>query len=179
MKIESFDNAEAYRDNLRPIEPPVYNDARLRELPIPRLSFASESNDDDHDDDDFGLVSLFSDDSESLAEFDDSSTSNNDMEFISFSTQNTSLEEQNESEVMPDCETDQKNPLDDVEIDETQRAALEAIFGGSTQSNIGTTGEMENDTAAEKNPSCTNDDVNNDQSIEMNGNGIIFYKYLK
>lgn len=175
LKIESFDEAEAYRANLRSVEPAVYNDARLRESPIPHLSFASESNDDDIDDiddnDDLGLVSLSADSSEGLADYDVSSTANNSMEFVSFSMQSTSFEEQIVNEPASGAETEQKNPLDDVELDATQSAAINDIFGVATQSDICTT----DDTAAEKNPSGTIDDGNGGQSIEMFRDGMYIW----
>lgn len=141
-------------------------------MPAPNLSFASEANDDDddgHDDDDnghgdnnaFGLVNLFADDGASLADLDDSATANNNTEFVSLSPQNASLDVLNESEPMANDESDRKDPLGDVEIDSTQRAALRNIFSGSNQIDIGATDE-----AAEDNPSGTNDNGGDDQNID-------------
>lgn len=125
LRPESFERAEVYRSKLRPILPPVYNDSRLRESPVPRLSFASESNDDNV----VSLADLFSNDNDNSTRSVDGSFGIDTFEFVS--TQN-SLDVQKEDPTNG-SETDEKNPLENIELDAEQCAAFHDIFGDNSR----------------------------------------------
>lgn len=140
MHLESFDKAKEYISKRRPIEQPVYNDARLRERPIPRLSLDDESNSTvnedsnqsglDADDENFSLSNLSDecDGNETETQHDmtaDESTSNGNIQFASLIMQNNSIENSNENLQSQD----EKNPLADVEINAADNSALNDIFG--------------------------------------------------
>lgn len=144
----------------------------MRESPVPRVSFASEddADDNDGDGDNFDLNDLFPENNaQSLVDINDSSIGS--AEFISISMDDTHFDEQNESELTAADETEQKDPLNEVAMDEAQRSALHSIFGARTQIQVGPTAQTEGVEAADKHTIDANIDANNGQIFESDRSG--------
>lgn len=137
MHLESFDQAKEYKSKRRPIDQPVYNDARLRERPIPHLLCDDESNstvnedgNQSQDDDNFSLSNFsgVGDSNETETQYNmtaNGSNSNDNFQFASNTMQNNSIENLNGN-----CQSmDEKIPLADVEINAADNSALSEIFG--------------------------------------------------
>lgn len=173
---------------------PVYNTARSREMPIPSLSFASESNQsesnqsehqsatDDAMGEDSTLSGLFDEYDENDANFNQETDMETDDSIHNYSlngsTQNnaagiTSLIMQDDdqnltNEIDNEIENEEKDPLAIIELSPDENAAFDAIFGNDSISVIA------NDSAVEtENVSESVNGALNDQPEEQNDDEIV------
>lgn len=168
------------------IEQPVYNAARSREMPIPSLSFASESNQsenrnatDDVLDEDSTLSGLFDEYDENNANQETDIENEDSIHNYSLdgSTQHdaagiTSLIMQDDvqnltHQIENEIENEEKDPLAIIVLGPDENAAFDDIFGNSIS-------VIENDSAVEtENVSENVNGALNDQHEEQNDDEIV------
>lgn len=192
-KLESFDDAKAYKAKLRPVEQPVYNPARLRETPIPNLSFASDESSqldnperenqesDTQSDSDETFFDDGDDISQNSGDLNNEHLTQNESGSLENSSANISTQfgsilvdseaDDSESSRTNQSCADMKDPLEIISLNETESAAFDAIMHADGQNDTDAESQDQSNVSAENSGIENHSNSLNDQREMDDGNG--------